>query len=91
MIKPPRVSIPFLILVLFLIVPVTLWAGPPIGRFNPDQDLFLPQFDSKTDVDDIQSIAAGGMDFSDTAETCWIFGFTLWGQFFMNIITGIRF
>ena len=29
-----------------------------IGFFNPEKDLFLPQFDSKTDVDDIHSIAA---------------------------------
>jgi hypothetical protein len=28
------------------------------GRFDSDRDLFLPQFDSKTDVDDLHSIAA---------------------------------
>jgi hypothetical protein len=31
--------------------------GPYLGRFNPETDLFLPQFDSKTDVDDLHSIA----------------------------------
>jgi len=31
---------------------------PLIGKFNPEKDLFLPQFDSKTDVDDIHSVAA---------------------------------
>ncbi len=61
----PRISLPYLILVLFIVVPVTLWSGPPIGKFNPDQDLFLPQFDSKTDVDDIQSIAAVGTILRD--------------------------
>lgn len=30
----------------------------PLGNFNIGSDLFLAQFDSKTDVDDIQSIAA---------------------------------
>ena len=28
-----------------------------LGHFNPGQDLFLPQFDSKTDVDDLHSVA----------------------------------
>ena len=48
--------IPFL----FLLIPITSWAGTPLGNFNPEQDLFLPQFDSKTDVDDIHSVAGVG-------------------------------
>ncbi|NDV61360.1 hypothetical protein G0Q06_02720 [Puniceicoccales bacterium CK1056] len=33
-------------------------APQSLGRFNVEKDLFLAQFDSKTDVDDIQSVAA---------------------------------
>ncbi len=33
-------------------------SSTPIGRFDAANDLFLPQFDSKTDVDDLHSIAA---------------------------------
>ena len=29
-----------------------------LGRFDPSRDLFLPQFDCKTDVDDLHSVAA---------------------------------
>ncbi len=36
---------------------VGTFAPPRTGRFDPRKDLFLPQFDSKTDVDDIHSIA----------------------------------
>lgn len=36
-----------------------------IGRFDKTSDLFLPQFDSKTDVDDIHSVAAVGTVLSD--------------------------
>ncbi|MDX2415960.1 MAG: hypothetical protein QNK19_00665, partial [Xanthomonadales bacterium] len=36
-----------------------------IGRFDKSRDLFLPQFDSKTDVDDIHSVAAVGTMLSD--------------------------
>lgn len=36
-----------------------------IGNFNPESDLFLPQFDSKTDVDDIHSVAAVTTVLSD--------------------------
>lgn len=36
-----------------------------IGRFDKTRDLFLPQFDSKTDVDDIHSVAAVGTVLSD--------------------------
>ena len=31
-----------------------------IGQFNPASDLFIPQFDSKTDADDIHSVAGVG-------------------------------
>lgn len=37
--------------------PTVLLAEPP-GRFDVSRDLFLPQFDSKTDVDDLHSVAA---------------------------------
>jgi hypothetical protein len=36
-----------------------------LGQFDTNGDLFLPQFDSKTDVDDIHSIAAVGTMLSD--------------------------
>jgi len=36
---------------------VGVFAGPRIGRFDPQKDLYLPQFDSKPDVDDIHSVA----------------------------------
>ena len=36
-----------------------------LGRFDKTRDLYLPQFDSKTDVDDIHSIAAVGTMLSD--------------------------
>ena len=39
---------------------------PPIGNFNTESDLFLAHFDSKTDVDDIQSIAAIGTMLADS-------------------------
>lgn len=35
------------------------WSGDAqLGQFTPGRDLFLPQFDSKTDVDDLHSVAA---------------------------------
>ena len=37
----------------------------PLGNFTVGEDLFLAQFDSKTDVDDIQSIAAVSTMLSD--------------------------
>lgn len=36
-----------------------------LGWFDKSKDLFLPQFDSKTDVDDIHSVAAVGTILSD--------------------------
>ena len=36
-----------------------------LGRFNTKADLFMPQFDSKTDVDDIHTVAAVGTMLSD--------------------------
>lgn len=36
-----------------------------LGWFDKSKDLFLPQFDSKTDVDDVHSIAAVGTVLSD--------------------------
>ena len=32
-------------------------AGAKLGHFTPGRDLFLPQYDSKTDVDDLHSMA----------------------------------
>lgn len=37
-----------------------------LGKFNVEKDLFLPQFDSKTDVDDIHSVAAVGTLLADS-------------------------
>ena len=41
--------------------------APPgmLGQFDINGDLYLPQFDSKTDVDDIHSVAAVGTMLSD--------------------------
>lgn len=36
-----------------------------LGQFDTSSDLYLPQFDSKTDVDDIHSVAAVGTMLSD--------------------------
>lgn len=36
-----------------------------LGKFDTSKDLFLPQFDSKTDVDDIHSVAAVATMLSD--------------------------
>ncbi len=45
-------------LAMWLPSPAALAQGDPtLGRFDPSTDLFLPQFDSKTDVDDVHSIA----------------------------------
>jgi hypothetical protein len=33
------------------------------------------RYNAKDDRFDNTAIGAGGMDFSDVAETCWIFGF----------------
>ena len=40
-------------------------ASHMLGWFNTSKDLFLPQFDSKTDVDDIHSVAAVATILSD--------------------------
>jgi len=53
----PTTRLPFLVLILMLSVASAARAEAPLGQFNPQQDLFLPQFDSKTDVDDLHSIA----------------------------------
>ena len=50
-------------IILLLIALCTFWTGgnslgsEQLGKFNKKQDLFLAQFDSKTDADDIHSIA----------------------------------
>ncbi len=41
-------------------------ASETLGQFNPDRDLFLPQFDSKTDVDDLHSVAGVATILRDT-------------------------
>lgn len=46
-----------LTLVLAITASGALWADAAIGNFNPERDLFIPQFDSKTDVDDVHSVA----------------------------------
>lgn len=40
-----------------LAMPPASSADTVIGNFNPERDLFIPQFDSKTDVDDVHSVA----------------------------------
>lgn len=47
-------------LVIFFMLSSCVSNNPPekvIGRFNADKDLFLPQFDCKTDTDDLHSAA----------------------------------
>ncbi|HSH10104.1 MAG TPA: hypothetical protein VK995_06920 [Oceanipulchritudo sp.] len=60
-----RVFSPFLksialfpLLVLFVSCQSDTSAPQSLGRFSVEKDLFLAQFDSKTDVDDIHSVAA---------------------------------
>lgn len=54
-----------------LLVLVSLLSSAPcalaseLGRFNTDTDLFLPQFDCKTDVDDLHSVTAVGTMLRD--------------------------
>lgn len=50
-------NLSFAILVLAFITAGSAFASEALGQFNPDRDLFLPQFDSKTDVDDLHSVA----------------------------------
>ena len=45
------------VFMLALLAVFSAHAKGPLGHFNPDQDLFLAQFDSKTDVDDVHSVA----------------------------------
>lgn len=57
-----------LLTLLLLCLSAPLMADPAsgtIGRFNVTTDLFLPQFDSKTDVDDVHSIAGVATVLSD--------------------------
>ena len=56
-----RTAWPFKLLAtaFLLIASLPVLAGPAtLGHFVPGRDLYLPQFDSKTDVDDLHSIAA---------------------------------
>lgn len=46
-----------MVLFMTLTVPLASWAGTVIGNFDVDRDLYIAQFDSKTDVDDIHSVA----------------------------------
>lgn len=46
-----------LIATLALTTSGAIWADTVIGNFNTERDLFIPQFDSKTDVDDVHSVA----------------------------------
>ena len=48
----------FYILVLFLACSSDTAALQSLGRFSVEDDLFVAQFDSKTDVDDLYSVAA---------------------------------
>lgn len=48
----------FSFLLLFVACQSDTAAPQSLGRFNVEKDLFLAQFDSKTDVDDLHSVAA---------------------------------
>lgn len=60
-----RFKASILAVMLALPMPITSWAAAPIGNFDPDRDLFLAQFDSKTDADDIHSVAGVGTMLRD--------------------------
>jgi len=53
----PRFSACIVVLVLAIVAPTVVWAASPSNIFDLDRDLFLAQFDSKTDVDDLHSVA----------------------------------
>lgn len=55
--KPTRLVCSVLILSLTLIFPLTMSADISLGYFKTGSDLFIADFDSKTDVDDVHSIA----------------------------------
>jgi len=61
--------LPIALLILNCVITSAILAGTDadsrMGKFNPDKDLFIAQFDSKTDVDDIHSIAATATLLSD--------------------------
>lgn len=46
-----------LLIVAWFLAGCASYTGTNGDRFNPDTDLFLAQFDSKTDVDDVHSVA----------------------------------
>lgn len=50
-------NLSLIILVLAFLTAGSAFASEALGQFNADRDLFLPQFDSKTDVDDLHSVA----------------------------------
>jgi hypothetical protein len=54
-----------IILILSVLLPTISLAQSPVGHFVPGRDLFLPQFDSKTDVDDLHSVAGVATVLSD--------------------------
>jgi hypothetical protein len=61
---PRRVPLITLLLVINGLIP-TLSAQAPATRFNPESDLLLLQYDCKTDVDDLHSVAAAAMLLRD--------------------------
>ena len=46
------------LILVFIILQTPCFAQQLVGKFNPDKDLLLGQFDCKTDVDDLHSAAA---------------------------------
>jgi hypothetical protein len=56
--NPARTVALFTLLVLLVACQRDTPAPQSLGRFNVETDLFLAQFDSKTDVDDLHSVAA---------------------------------
>ena len=55
---PTIISKLFFALLFFSLTATALAESTTIGKFHPGTDLYLPQFDSKTDVDDLHSVAA---------------------------------
>lgn len=53
-----RQVVSLVVVSLILLLSNVVWAGEKIGKFSPERDLYLPQFDCKTDVDDVHSAAA---------------------------------
>ena len=66
-------------------------ADPKVGRLWLETRNIANQFNGTPTRYHNEAISAGGMDFSDTVETCWIFGFSELAdvsEFFDEFLTG---